>query len=105
MLSPHYLLIFRPKPRSRVFWGVNCCLIIWNGCSTWGAHVSFGCPAQILQPSICDLKQCPAVPWTHCDRKLLRGACQLWSLGDALVAGVAVSNLLITMKQSVSGRQ
>lgn len=66
------------------------------------------CPSrfdQILQPAIGGIREVSAFARSHRHPKLRCRLCHLGSLGNTLVAGIAVNNLLIAMQQLSSGGQ
>jgi hypothetical protein len=63
------------------------------------SDVGFGGIDQIVQPAIRRIRQKPAFAWSYRHPEFRRLACNIRSLGDALVAGVAVDDLLNARQQ------
>jgi len=63
------------------------------------SDVGFGGFDQIVQPAIRRIRQKPAFAWSYRHPEFRRLACHIRSLGDALVAGVAVDDLLNARQQ------
>jgi len=63
------------------------------------SNVGFGGFDQIVQPAIRRIRQKPAFAWSYRHLEFRHLACHIRSLGDAVVAGVAVDDLLNAMQQ------
>jgi len=70
-----------------------------------GADMSFGGLDQILEPSIWRIKQAAAFAEPHRHSEFCCSTCHLGPFGDALVASIAVDDMLITMQQIGSWRE
>ena len=70
-----------------------------------GADMSFGGLDQILEPSIWRIRQAAAFARPHRHSEFSFRAVHRGPFGDALVASVAVDDLLITMQQIGSWRE
>lgn len=66
---------------------------------TLGADMGFGRLDEILQPPLGCVRHAAAFTGTDRHPEFRCLVCHLWSLGDALVTGVAVDDLLLAMQQ------